>query len=87
MGSVASLINTMCLSSLCGRGFIRSSLFKMKSGPHVGMSLLEMDPGHMSVGVIVCGHVRVHGTCGGSAAIPDSVLYNIIHWIFSLRRG
>lgn len=39
-----SLMNTMCLSSLCiWETFIRSCLLKMKTAPHVGLSLFEID--------------------------------------------
>lgn len=42
--SVMSLMNTMCLSSLCTwEKFIRSPLLKVKTAPRGGLSLYEID--------------------------------------------
>lgn len=63
--SIISLMNTMCLSSLCTREtFIRSCPLKMKTPPHADLPLFEIDPNWFCQLYCSCPHVKVHFCCG-----------------------
>lgn len=68
-----SLMNTMCLSSLCTwEKFIRSCLLKMKTAPHVDpvchcLNVTEI----VSASITGCGYAKVHSSCGVVCVIPE----------------
>lgn len=57
-----SIINTMCLSSLCTwETVIRSPVLETKTVPHVGLSLFEIDQNTQPASISVDQHV--HSCC------------------------
>lgn len=68
-----SLMNTMCPPSLCTwEAFIRSRVFNMKTAPHAGLSLPEIDRPAELASFAVHDHVKLHSCCGAVCAVPDA---------------
>lgn len=71
--SIMSLMNTMCLSSLCTwKMFIRSCPLKMKTPPHADLPLFEIDPNWFCQLLLFVSACESSLLLWGRISIPDT---------------